>query len=146
MFMRLPRVSIWSIAPQNIVHEFDQCPCCPFRLPSNSPNLTAAALLTGESSRVEEGPPPSTSAPFFLSRLVPRPPSTSENRFAIPSPVVFGRAVTGVVCNAIAGIENRLLLLAVSSRRGVVGRLIPPPPASDAGPARESDDGECNCS
>ena len=37
------------------------------------------------------------------------PPITSEKRFKRPSPLTFGRVVTGVVCKAIAGIENRFL-------------------------------------
>lgn len=54
-------------------------------------------------------------------RAIVSRPSTSENRFF---PSLIALAVTGVVCRAMAGIENRLCRLTVSSLRlGVTGGL-----------------------
>lgn len=60
-----------------------------------------------------------------LGPLIVRPtPSTREKRFARPSPFVFARAVTGVVCNPTVGKENRCFRRAESSVRDAesVGR------------------------
>lgn len=85
-----------------------------YLLPSNSDSFPAAIPCAEDPLRSPGGS--ALDSPDF--------PSMSEKRFDFPSPTIFGRAVTGVVCNASAGREKRLCLRAVSSLRGLGGTLV----------------------
>lgn len=95
-----------------------------FRLPSKSASLAAAAPCPVLRLCLMAFPSVSSSksCPRTCGDLGPLtvrpPPSTRENRFARPSPFVFARAVTGVVCNPTTGREKRFCRRTVSSIRG----------------------------